>query len=74
MMSEATAPRKSTIPIVDDAPSVRAGTIGLPGAMGFVAGTFRHAVNPFNESEMLACIRCAPMPADGCMRVMTAAP
>jgi hypothetical protein len=41
---------------------------------GFVADTFRHAAKPFNESELLACIRSAPARAAACESIITAAP
>ena len=43
MMSEAAARKKTMIAIVDDDPSVRAGTMDLLNALGFITETFRHA-------------------------------
>jgi CheY-like chemotaxis protein len=49
-MSEAGVPARPVISIVDDDPSVRAGTMDLLSSMGFIAQTFRHA-DDFLESD-----------------------
>jgi FixJ family two-component response regulator len=57
MKSEAAAPKKTMISIVDDDASVREGTMDLLSAMGFVAETFRHAAD-FLEGNSLRDTSC----------------
>lgn len=57
MMSQAAAPKKIMITIVDDDPSVRAGTTDLLNAIGFVTETFRHA-GEFLQADRLQGTSC----------------
>ena len=57
MRSEAAAPKKTMISIVDDDPSVREGTMDLLNAMGFATETFRHA-DDFLQANRLHGTSC----------------
>ena len=56
-MSEAGIPKSIVISIIDDDPSVRAGTMDLLKSMGFVAATFEHA-DDFLQSDRLSGTSC----------------
>jgi FixJ family two-component response regulator len=56
-MSEAGVPKKPVISIVDDDPSVRAGTMDLLNSMGFLAETFQRA-DDFLQSDRLHNTSC----------------
>lgn len=57
MMSEAGVPKKAVISIIDDDPSVRAGTVDLLSSMGFITETFQRA-DDFLQSDRLYSTSC----------------